>query len=215
MLAFWLPCALFAQGTTPKEKSADYMAHVVVGPVEIAVDYLAHTIPGARDSLFVRDYIVVEVAVYAKSRVDLSAQKFALRLNGKKSPLLAQTPSMVAASIKYPDWGQHPSAVGYGGIGNGGATIGQPAPVERFPGDPNGRSRPMPRAPDAGEVSGVEKAPSASPEEIVTRGAMPEGAVKPPVAGYLFFPFQGKLKSLKSAELVFDGVGGPVTLRLI
>ena len=215
ILALAIPAALAAQGTAPKAKPEDYMAHATAGSLAIAADYLAHSLPGARDSLFIRDYIVVEVAVYAKNRMALPAGKFTLRLNGKKTALMAQAPQMVAASLQYPDWEQHPSAVGYGGVGNGGVVIGQPAPVPRFPGDPNGQTRPMPRAPDAGEVSGVEKEPAASPEDIVTRGALPEGDIKPPVAGYLFFSFHGKLKSLKSVELVFDGKAGSLTLRLI
>lgn len=52
--------------------------------------------------------------------VDVNAGRFTLRINGKKQALLPQAPSMVAASLKHPEWQSRPNAeagIGVGGIG--------------------------------------------------------------------------------------------------
>jgi hypothetical protein len=38
--------------------------------------------------------------------------------------------------------------------------------------------------------------------------------LKTPAAGLIFFPFEGKTKSIKTLELSYEGAAGRVTLKL-
>ena len=70
-----------------------------------------------------------------------------------------------------------------------------------------------PRAPD--DNSGVEKSAPEPVEDVINHLALPEGdQVHSPASGYLFFPFQSKLKSIKTLELIYEGPLGQATLRL-
>lgn len=207
--------AVFGQGTEPKPKAEDYAAHVKVGGMTIAAENMGHAVNAPQRSLVAGDFIVVEVAVYAEDNrpVAVHAAEFSLKVNGRK-PLLTQSPGMVSSSIRYPNWEQRPTLVGTVGVGDGQVTVGAPPTVARFPGDPNARRQPIPRAPDPEDRSGVDK-PSPMPvEEVIQRCALPEGDVHPPVSGYLFFAFKGKLKSIRTMELVYEGPAGAASLSL-
>jgi hypothetical protein len=93
--------------------------------------------------------------------------------------------------------------------------LGGPQPTERFPGDPNGRSR-MPRPPSVDtsnpNVPQQEEVPIG---EAVQRSSLPEGTnLVAPFSGFLYFPFKGKLKKLKSVELLYHGDYGDTALPL-
>jgi hypothetical protein len=136
-----------------------------------------------------------------------------MRINGKKQVLFPQPPGMVAASLKYPDWQRKPQMTLGGGMGDRGISIGGPPAVGRFPGDPRAESRlpSPPRAP--ADTSPVNEEPL-DISELVQKISLPEGLVRQPVSGYLFFPYTGKLKSLKTVELLVDTGSEPVLLRL-
>jgi len=208
-----------AQATPPKQNPADYPSHAnLERGFEIAAEYLVHAIPTAQGSLFTDDYLVVETAFFGlfKDTLTISAEQFALRINGQRVPLMAQAPGMVAASMKYPDWTQRPRTVGSVGMGGPAVIFGQPRPVERFPGDPSARTGPTaPRAPEPADPSGQEKEAPMPIEEQIRLAALPEGVQVPPTAGLLFFPFKGKTKSIRSIELLYDGPAGKVTLKLL
>jgi hypothetical protein len=51
-------------------------------------------------------------------------------------------------------------------------------------------------------------------EEQIQKLALPEGKYAPPLAGLVFFPFRGKMKSIKSLELLYEGPAGKATLKL-
>ena len=143
----------------------------------------------------------------------VGSRKFTLRLNGKKDVLFPQPPGMVAASLKYPDWQQKPQMTVGGGMGNSGVILGQPTPTARFPGDRRAEPR-LPAPPQApGTDAPVEKEPM-DITELVQKVALPEGLTRFPVSGYLFFPYSGKLKSLKSVELLIATPSEPLVLRL-
>ena len=204
-------CSARAQWVTPRASAADYAAHAELNnSASIGAENLGHNMSTAKGAITVPDYLVIEVAVYSKSTpVHLNAGNFMLRLNGKKTPLMAQAPAMVTASLKYPDWETRPTVVGSAGP----LIIGAPERVGRFPGDPTGPvSYPVPRAPT--DTSGVEREPPERVEDIVNHHALPEGEVRPPVSGYLFFPYRGKLKSLKRVELLYEGPLGAAALVL-
>jgi hypothetical protein len=136
-----------------------------------------------------------------RPRTTIDLRRFVLRVNGK-TPLLTQTPGFVAASMKYPDWQMRPNLQAGVGMGDRGILIGRPRPAARFPGD---------RRPDIGNPPGRTTIDSPPKEEmdyvrLVEDASLPEGKRIKPVAGYLYFPFDGKLKSVKTVELLIDDV---------
>ncbi len=218
VVAMAVPGLMHAQGTTPKEKPSDYPVHAAVGRATIAAENMGHSIAAPGGMLFAGDYLVIEVAFYSDSKepLALAAGQFKLRLNGRKTLIFPQSAGMVAASIKYPDWEQRPNLTVAGSAGNAGVIVGQPRATERFPGDrraPENRLPQPPRAPDQ-DHTGLDKAPAPSTGEIVQRAALPEGEVKLPAGGLLYFPYKGKLSTLKSVELIYEGPSGGATLRL-
>lgn len=212
-IASLVPVLLLAQGTTTKEKPADYHVHSQVAGFELAADYLVHSLPIPTGAIDVRDYLVIEVAVFPATPAMpiLTSGEFTLRINHQKSVIYAQTPGMVGASLKYPDWEFRPTLEATAGIGNGNVIVGRPAQTERFPGDPRPqqtRLPPRPKAPEQTGPGGEEKPPEPPIEETVQRAAFPEGTPHGPVSGYLFFPFKGKTKSIRALELVYESQDG-------
>ena len=204
---------------TVKEKATDYPVHADVGTISIGAEYLVHSIPAHSQTFFARDYLVVEVAVFPGrlEPVEIGNYTFTLRINGRKEVILPDSPGFVAASLTYPDWEQHRQAEIQAGVGDAGVTIGRPPVVGRFPDDPTpGHSRlpPAPRAPTPEETSGIDPDSPESADEALTHVALPDGPVSKPVAGYLFFHYRGKAKSIKSVDLVYEGKQGSVTLKL-
>ena len=89
---------------------------------------------------------------------------------------------------------------------------GQSAP--RFPGDPTGQSR-APKSPRVDtDDPNVPQRETLSVDEVVQRSALPEEPHSSPVSGFLYFPFTGKLKKIKSLEILYDGPYGEATLRV-
>lgn len=202
-----------------KEKSTDYTVHADVGTVSIGAEYLVHSIPAHSQTLFARDYLVVEVAVFPgrQEAVEIGNNTFTLRLNGRKDVIFPDTPGFVAASLKYPDWEQHPRTEVQAGVGDAGVTIGRPPVVGRFPDDPTPRQTrlpPAPKAPTPEDQHGIDPELPQSVDEAVAQVALPGGPATKPVAGYLFFHYRGKAKSIKSVDLVYEGRPGSVTMKL-
>ena len=202
-------CALVlpAQDASKRVKASDYPAHTALANLEIGADYLVHSVPGERGFYFTRDFLVVEVGIFPATRegVTLSSRQFTLRINGK-TVLYAESAGTVAASLKYPDWEQHPTMTAQAGP----VIIGPPA-VGRFPGDQRaGIPLPVPRQPDTHDQSGVDKPVDKPIEQAVANAALPEGSASKPVKGCLFFAYKGKTKSIRSLELIYDaGENGP------
>lgn len=209
---------LFAR-TEPKQKTADYPAHGACDKLAIGAEYLVRSFSGHNQSFVTKDYLVVEVALFpvAGSRLSVENGQFALRLNGKKQTILPQAPGFVAASLKYPDWENRRSAVATVGAGNGEVIVGAPERVERFPGDPRPRQTRLPNPPKAPEEdrSGLEKEPAARADEVAVESALEEGEISGARSGYLYFPYKGKTKGIKSLELIYQGPAGAVTVRLL
>ena len=214
--------ALFGQGpsgTTPKPQPGDYPAHVQLGRVALGAEYLVRSLFVGGQSFVTPDYLVVEVAVYPPKgeALEVSSGEFTLRLNGKKQLLFAQSPGFVAASLKYPDWERRRTLEVGGGVGDTGVILGRPETAERFPGDPRPRQTRLPappKAPAPQDPSGLDKPEPVRAEEAVVEAALPEGKAAGPVSGYLYFAYQGKLKSIRTAELLYAGAAGKAGLRL-
>ena len=188
------------------------------GTLTIAADYLVRGLPGDKTVFFVRDYLVVEVALFPAKGAEamVKSTAFSLRLNNERIPLLPAAAQMVAASLKYDDWTQRPTLEASAGVGDAGVTIGRPQRSERFPGDPSGRQRlpNPPRVEDQTDRSGVERTAEQTAHEAAVAFALPEDAITGPTRGYLYFPYSGKTKSIKKASLLFRGAQGEVTLIL-
>lgn len=209
LLALLVASIATAQYEVPR-KVNEYPAHASWPRFEIGAEYLVHSIPADNGSLFARDYLVVEVAIYpGKQPVMISDAHFTLRMNGKKSVLNAESPSFVASSMKYPDWEQRPTLVGTAGVGDGSVIVGAPTPAPRFPGDRTGGVPiGMPRKePDNTDAAGNPR-PYASVDDLIARAALPEGEARTPRKGALFFAYKGKLKSIRTLELFYDDTHG-------
>jgi hypothetical protein len=218
-LAAALVCALGLFGETePKDKAAAYPAHATAGNISIGADYLVHSIPAGNQTFLARDYLVVEVAVFPgkDAPVEIGGNTFALRISGKKLVLTPDSPGFVAASLRYPDWEMHPRGEASAGVGDTGVVLGRPPAVGRFPGDPTPTQNRLPQPPKApDDRNGIEQQEPEPAEVVIARTALPEGATARPVSGFLYFPYKGKTKSIKSLELVFRDKSGTVTLPLL
>lgn len=220
-LAFLAAAAgvIFAAGLEPRKDAGEYPASARTETLAIGAEYLVHSLSASGQTWFVPDYLIVEVAAFplAKGEFALNAGNFSLRINGKKTPILPQTPGIVAASLKYPDWEERSRVEAGAGVGGADVILGRPQPVERFPGDTRpGRQRlpAPPRAPDQENPSGLDKPRPVSAGEAVQEAALPEGNFRGPIAGYLYFAYKGKLKSIRSLELLYSGPAGPASLQL-
>ncbi|MBI2679475.1 MAG: hypothetical protein HYX25_00535 [Candidatus Solibacter usitatus] len=213
------------RGTVPRAAVAAYPARVQGDTFDIGAEYLAHTFKGAGQEFFTPHYLVVEVAFYPApgAQVEFAASRFTLHLNGKRG-IEPQPPGFVAADLKYPDWeerrGIEASVDTLDANGNRGpgVSIGRPQIEPRFPGDPRpGQSRipPLPRAPDPRESAGIEHQPQASADEVAVDAALVEDPTKSPASGYIYFPYGGKLKSVRSIELHYQQGERSLVMRLM
>jgi len=203
-----------------RNKATDWPSHNTTPKAAIGAEYMVRSVMHPDGNVVVRDYLIVEVAIYPAAREEfvLSHQHFTLRINGKKSAIFPQTPGMVAASLKYDDWEQRPNLIATGGVGNTGVILGRPQQSERFPGDPSARNRlpKPPTAPAPEDRSGLERdrAPKTKPDEIVVSAALEEGPISKPRRGYLYFAQKGKAESFKKVELVYSGPAGEAVISL-
>ncbi len=160
-------------------------------------EFCGHSVPHSGTTYFTADYLVVEVEVLPDkgSPIRLGASQFRLRLNGRKELLPSESPGMVAGSLKYGDWNQRPQV----GAQAGPVILGGPRQDPRFPGDRQpDTGRPAPR------TNAAEKEPPKTDAEAVVEAALPEGPTLGPTKGLVYFPYRGKMKSLKSIELLWD-----------
>lgn len=215
-----VPAACLAGGVEPKAGPEAYHAHVKLPTLSIGAEYLVHSFSGQGRMYVTPDYLVIEAGVFPEKRSEFQVNtgNFSLRVNGKKTVLLPQTPGMVAASLKYRDWQDRSNIALGAGVGDAGVMVGgPPLPSERFPGDRReGRTRlpAPPRAPDPDSPTGQSQPETAPAHEVVVETALPEGAFHTPVAGYLYFAYKGKIKSIRSVELLYNGPAGAASLRL-
>jgi hypothetical protein len=206
--------ALSAQyGTSTKASAQDYPVRAKLEKLSIGAEYLVHSFSSGRQMFIAKDYLVVEVALFPADgqRLPVNAGDFSLRVNGRKQALLPQTAEIVANSLKFPDRENSPHTV----ASLGPIVLGQPAPVERFPGDPNAQTRRLPPGAPEDNPSGQDQEPPIKAEELVVQAALPEGEHRGPTSGFLYFPYRGKVSRIRSLELVFLSPAGSATLPLM
>ena len=207
-LFLFFSIVVWAEDVVVRPKLSDYPQQLKLTKADVGAEFHAHTLPvgegTGKSPLFAGEYLVIEIAIfpapYVKMAVDSS--HFSLRLNGKKA-VTAQPAGMVVRSMKATRTNM-PALVIRRGPGE--VTVGGPQRQPRFPGDQGGQPQKNP-VPEE-EHPGVEKAPEPKPEELVPARELRSEVIDRPVAGYLYFPYEGKLKALKSIELVYEGPAG-------
>jgi hypothetical protein len=212
-------CAALSQagGLKPKDKVVDYPVHAELQHgFTIGAEYLVHTVPSPtsnpRDGMVANDYLVIELGVFGPrtASIDLSIGTFQLLINGKMT-LTTDSPGSVASSIKFDDRAQRARVQMAGNAGPVGVGTA-PNRGPRFPGDPTGNH---PISVDGPEISApVDKDAPVSVDDRIKLASLPQGALAPPFAGLIFFPYAGKTKSIKTLELIYEGPEGKVTLKL-
>ena len=167
-------------------------------------EFCGHSVPHAGTTYFTANHIVVEVEILPDKAqpIRLASEQFRLRVNGKKE-LAPETPGMVAGSLKYDDWTQRPRLEAQAGP----VVLGAPRQQPRFPGDPQAGPQPGPRS---GTVKQEEAPLHKTDAEAVVDAALPEGLTLGPTKGLLYFPYRGKVKGLKTIEILW----GERSLRL-
>lgn len=189
---------LEAKGMPPRAAPTDYQAHVRAGTVTLAAEFKAHSVPTMEGTLSTEDYVVVETGLYGSpdARLKLSADDFALRINGKKTLLPSQRFGLVIGSVKDPEWEPPVPAASKsrgsvsGGSGQRSESDAPPEPV-RIPIE-------------------VQRAMA----QRVRKASLPEGDRTLPQAGLLFFQYRGKAQGIHSVELIYAGPAGKATLPL-
>jgi hypothetical protein len=216
-VALLLNTALFihAQVVKPRANPADYPATAKVSPgIDIAAESLARSVPTEQGVLFAPDHLVIEVAFFGPSLkgIKMSPGQFSLTVDGKKIPLQADTPGSVSSSMRDTPWNMRPNLEAAGSINNSGVIIGGRRPTTGIPDlDQRGRGPSAPRAPSPEDRSGRQVDRTIDVNKAVLEAALTECECKPPVAGLLYFPYGGKLKSIKSLVLHYAGVDGVTT----
>jgi hypothetical protein len=201
--------AVFGQGTEPKPKAEDYEVHAQAKDAAVGAEFTVHSFSRGEQMFIAKDYLVVEVAIYPPKGMtfDVHNSDFTVRVNGKKPLLEAQTPASVVSDMQHPEWKQ-PGGVTAGagaGVGNTGVTIGGP-PVNSspFPGSPPPGTKTYPPVEiPRDNPSGVTKEP-VRPDELLFETALVEGPHHSAVSGFLYFPFRGKVSSIKTLELLYE-----------
>ncbi len=215
-IGLWALPALFAQNEVPR-KASEYPAHASWSGFEIGAENMFHSIPAEGGTIFARDYLVIEIAIYPSKRpVDIAAGNFTLRINGGQVLLPPESPGFVAASVRYPDWEQRAVTTASAGLDDKNVTLGAPPPVARFPGDPTAGAPRMPRQEPPDDIESVgQPKEHRSLEQLVALAALPEGEARLPRKGCLYFAFKGKLKRIHTLDLLYDdSLGNTATLKL-
>ena len=199
---------LRSEGTQPKLNADGYAVCSRSGDLKIAASFYSRSFPSGGKSYFLSRHLIVEVAIYGPggNRVGLSNGHFTLHVNGAQHGILPVGGGLAA----YDDtWGNSDRGV----IAQAGPVIlGGPPTQPRFPGDR--REVPRPRAPDP-SPAGTPPKEQADLRALLIEASFPQGeAVRLPVSGYLYFPFDKKLKSIKKLDLLYEGPAGSTTLRL-
>jgi len=166
-----------------------------------------HSFSRGEQTFIAKDYLVVEVALYPPKgqTVVIADAGFSLRINGRKPLLQPQPPSMAAASLAHPEWEQAAGVRPEVGVSAGNAGVilgGPPRNPNPFPGSqPPGAPLP-PRVQSPAEQSGLGKEPVTG-DVMLLETALVEGPHHAAVSGFLYFPFRGKIGSIKTLELLY------------
>ena len=175
-----------------KNAPSDYPAQGCVADFKLGAEYMVSSFSAQEESFTVDHYLIVEIGIFPQGEAKIDLRRFTLRINGKTS-LMTQTPGMVAASVKYPDWTSKPEMTAAAGP----VLVGRPPGVERFPGDRRNQ-RGIP-----GQVIETQE-PKVDHAGLIETAALSEGKRSKPIAGLLYFPYDKKLKTIRTVDLLVD-----------
>jgi hypothetical protein len=195
-----------------KEDAAKYLAHAeLTQNASIAADFLGRYLPLSGATVYSDEYIFVEVAFFGPkgSRTELKPEQFTLTING--TTLLPQPPGTVAPWNGALEMSPRPQIAT--GRKDGAIEIGGSGRAPQLPADTPQTTTPVPQVP-VDPSNGQVKPKTQTPDEAVKAAELPTGTQTYPVAGYLFFAYEGKLKKIKHAELHYKGPLGDATLTL-
>ncbi len=201
-------------GIEPRPKPEDFPAHQETARLAIGAEFMVHSFGRDAERYVNEDYLTVEVGVYPVDRkpVLISAAQFALRVNGKKEPVSSAPPSLVASSLHYNDWEQRAQLDRQDGQGSIGGPSQSGGP--RFPGDNRPNQGRLPAPPQAPADTALAPPDHVAPSVLLKEVALTEGEHKFPAGGYLYFPYRGKIKSIRTLDLVYSNGSESITLRL-
>jgi hypothetical protein len=212
---------LAAQGTKPRDFPTQYTAHVKLASsasgssIWVGADFHGHFVNTGSANYETPRYLVVEVALFGPTgkKVDVDPAQFLLTVNG--STLTPQPPNLVSLTLKNPAFQERPRLEAEGGVGGVTASTGQPPVSPRFPGDSDPTDNPvrLPRVDTDASRGSVQDEP-VDPAEAIQRVGLDPGQHTTPIAGLLFYAWEGKLKKIKSIKLEYSGPQGKATLDL-
>jgi hypothetical protein len=195
------PTPRTTKGMPPRANPGEYLSRAQAGTVSIGAEFDRHSVPMPESTLSTEDFVVVEVGLFgpAGARLQISSSDFSLRVNGRKSALPVEQFASVFKNLRDPSY-QAPELAAAkenksGGLNAGGANnqsdLGATPPPVHIP-------------------PAMERAMS----EHVQAAALPEGDRALPVAGLIFFHYNGTDKSVHSVELIYNGPAGKATIAL-
>jgi hypothetical protein len=190
------------KGMPPRPTPADYPDQAEAGKVTIAAEFQGHSVPTLQGNLTTEDYVAVETAFFGPpgTRVKLSFEDFALRINGKKT-LPGQPYGVVLGNVKDPEW--VPPEPEKATAKHANLTLGDEKEE-----DPKGEAK-MPPFPPKIPIE-VQRAM----HQRVQKAALPEGDRALPVAGLVFFSYSGRVEKIRTIELIYTGAAGKAILTL-
>ncbi|HTQ55998.1 MAG TPA: hypothetical protein VMI94_16130 [Bryobacteraceae bacterium] len=182
-----------AEGIPPRSAPSDYLSHGPAGRLTIAAEFTGHSVATPDATLRTDDYVVVEVGIYGPpgAHATISAEDFALRINGKK-PTPGQPYGLVVGSLKDPEL--EPTADEQKSktkVGTGGQQDSSPPPPYRVPDELRHKY-----------------------SHQLQALTLPEGDRTLPVAGLLYFQYHGKRDKIDSLKLIYSGAAGKGSLTL-
>jgi hypothetical protein len=178
----------------------------------LAADFHGRGVPGSDSGVLLKNYLVVELAVFPPrgEKIRISSSQFRLQVD-KKTPVIAASAGEAAWILRMGD-DEDPQVQSTVQMGPAVIGIDSRPREERFPGDPMPGGRP--RTPQAPRVEGAGK-PAEPPHEYVKRMAFPEaGEEVGSRAGMLYFRWKDKITKARTITLLYEGPGGPASLRL-
>lgn len=193
-----------AEGTTPRKSAAEYPVQGRMPDAEFGVEYTVRSFGDNRTMYLAEGFLAVDVAIFplTKQRVKLDRTNFDLRVNGKV--VHAAEASQVASNLRFSDYRNQP----IGGMSTGGGDSQPRSP--RFPGDPRaGRQPPVVQSPHPTNQEALD------PPSLALKVALPAPIDSLyPVSGFVYFPFDGKMKNIKTVDLLIVRDSGTLELRL-
>lgn len=205
------------EGLQTKQNASQYYAHADLREAaSIGADFLGKYMPIPENTVYSDEYIFVEVALFAPPgrRAEVKNQQFKLTVNGKD--LAVQPPGAVATTQGFLEMIARPELSVDARTDGGALEIG----AQKSRPDPADTPREQPKnTPPPDQASGADgqpgqAEPTQDPGQAVRASVLHEGEYGLPVSGYLCFSFEGKLKKIKHAELVYNGPLGSATLKL-